>query len=304
MSLIRILKERLEAREQRFRAVEVFKVRSGSRKKLLKGACDDFARYREAVRGMFFAALPHMKDRGFTSSDTTIIVLASNYGLCGKFNRNISEKFRKSDDMLRNVKSVIRVGRRCRISNHKIISTLSFPDMVTEGKGYDPIGEKIAFFEKHLTEILPVKGSKKLPNIVLIGNIIKDNKSQSEAIKLIPADEEQASDNRKPTRAKVGDMELLFPGLYLGPYDGGAENELFEYLIKQYVQTEIVYALLISELTENEERFRTTTETSQRIEEDIKALRLQILKTRQADITRELVDTISGAMAFRKARER
>ena len=77
-----------------------------------------------------------------------------------------------------------------------------------------------------------------------------------------------------------------------------APEQLFRNLMPQYVTTQIFHALLESAAAEHAARMTATDAASKNAEDLIDSLSLTMNRLRQAAITKEIIEIVSGAAAL------
>ena len=77
-----------------------------------------------------------------------------------------------------------------------------------------------------------------------------------------------------------------------------APEQLFRNLMPQYVSTQIFHALLESAAAEHAARMTATDAASKNAEDLIDSLSLTMNRLRQAAITKEIIEIVSGAAAL------
>jgi F-type H+-transporting ATPase subunit gamma len=210
-----------------------------------------------------------------------VIVLTSDKGLCGGFNTNIikaATQFIASKQTTRLVLGTI--GRKGR-------------DFFLR-RGYDPAIDRVNLFQ-HLKfddaqEIADVAAdlfvTGKIDAVYLIYNEFKSVMQQrllTEQLLPIAREQFDFEDDSAPHADYI--------------YEPSAEA-LFNSLLPSYVRVEVWRALLESAAAENAARMTAMDAATKNATDMIDSLTLYMNKVRQAAITREIIEVVSGAQAL------
>jgi F-type H+-transporting ATPase subunit gamma len=233
------------------------------------------------------AAHPLLQKRGMCIVE--VLVVTSDRGLCGAFNANI---LRKSMEVLREFESngtkvaVSVVGRKGR----DFLSRRPWPirqtwtgifDRLTYEHGVDIGGDVCEHFTKGTFDELYV-----------VYNEFKSAIQQRVIVeKLFPV----TPDFLFGQGDQVGGQEGL-GGAYLYEPD---EDELLRALLPKHFQTQVYRMLLESSAAEHGARMAAMDGATRNAGELIKKVTLYYNKTRQAAITKELMDIVGGAEALK-----
>lgn len=216
-----------------------------------------------------------------------VIVVSSNRGLCGGFNSNL---FRAVDRFMRNHE----VG-------HEQI------DVVTVGRkasGY--YSRQGANIVKDYTEII---GQVTYPRAKEVAELaIEDFTSKNyDAIYLAYNQFISAIAFETRIRALLPfNLEEVFGDEDFGELEGGGEyiyepgvNELLDTLLPAHIEVQILQALFESEASEHGSRMTAMENATNNATDMIASLTLQYNRARQAYITREIVEIVSGAESLK-----
>lgn len=219
---------------------------------------------------------PLLVPRGGNKSE--IVVVTSDKGLCGSFNSNV---LRQANSLLREQSdsqtSLTLIGKKGRDFFRRrkapirrefidLFRVLSYPAAADIGK-----------------EILKDYLEGEVDRITLIFNEFKSTLQQRVVVQpLLPISPEI------PTREDLTD--------YL--YEPSADQVIDE-LLKKYVEVRVYHALLESLVGEHASRMTAMDAATDNAEDMIVQLTLTFNKARQAAITKELIEVVSGADALK-----
>jgi len=223
---------------------------------------------------------------GTGKNDNYLVVpVSADRGLCGGFNSSINkETFRliKSLEDQNKKVQLLTIGKKSRdffnrIMKEKIIE--SFVDTNVSSTGYE-----IALKISNKLQELYFEGS--FDKSILIYNKFKSVISQEVTQQqLIPLDVSSKSDNKK-------ENEIIDNSIYI--YEPNEETILQDLLPKN-VSIQIFKVLLESDAGEQGARMAAMDNATRNAGEMIDSLTLKYNRTRQAFITKELIEIISGA---------
>ena len=208
------------------------------------------------------------------------VVLTSDRGLCGGFNSNIIKKAKSYFQKILNENK-----------NLKIITVGS--------KGYDQLKR---IYEKNIVENISFKDSKNVNYLDAekVGKIIIDNFYKNEfdvctifynrfknVITQIPQEQQiiplKASESKKDS--SVEDNYEFEP----------EEDEILSNLLPKNISTQIFKAMLENSASEQGSRMTAMDNATRNAGEMVDKLTIQYNRSRQAAITKELIEIISGA---------
>lgn len=222
-----------------------------------------------------------------------ILVLTSDKGLAGAFNTNV---LRKMAEYLRQLQGKdvqsIAVGRKgveaLRRRKWKLTGEYLNVSMHVEFRHAREISARIA--ELYTT--------REVDAVYAIYNEFKSViVQQLRIVKLLPLDPEsfahgEAEKKAGETGGKAEDAELLETVDYI--YEEPPE-EIFAHLVPRYLETEVFRILLESAAAEHAARMTAMDAATTNAGELITDLTLDMNKIRQASITKEIIEIISGA---------
>jgi len=208
------------------------------------------------------------------------IVLTADRGLCGGFNTNIVKKAKSFfDKIIAEGKSlkIINVGSKGydqlkRVYDNQIIEKISFKDSkVTNYLDAEIVGKKIIeLFEKNEFDICTIFYNQ-------FKNVITQIPQEQQIIPI---------ENQKKKEEKTSDNFYEFEP---------EENEILENLLPRNISTQIFKAILENAASEQGSRMTAMDNATRNAGEMIDGLTLKYNRTRQAFITKELIEIISGA---------
>jgi F-type H+-transporting ATPase subunit gamma len=210
------------------------------------------------------------------------VVLSSDRGLCGGFNTNICRKAKVYFEKILNEKKILKiivVGGKAndqlkRKYNQYIIDRITLKDekVVSFGKAQEITDKILNLFTRNEFDIC-----------TLFYNQFKSVISQiPQAQQLVPVSIEQKS-NEQPL---VNNSEYEYEP---------DENDILENLLPKNIATQIYAAFLENQASEQGSRMTAMDNATRNAGDLIAKLTINYNRTRQAVITKELIEIISGA---------
>ena len=210
-----------------------------------------------------------------------VLVLAGERGLAGAFNTNILKeavKFFKSKQGKKIV--VIPVGKKCRDAMRKagiefageyvnVLARVDFgvareiANLVTSLYAEDKVDAVYAVFSEFKNVIAP--------------NLVTE--------KLLPVEKIDAS-GESEAQAAAAQIDYIYEQ---------PEEQILDRLLPRYVETQVLRALLESSAAEHAARMTAMEAATKNAGDVIEALTLHMNKVRQAAITKEIIEIVSGA---------
>ncbi|TAK15515.1 MAG: ATP synthase F1 subunit gamma [Acidobacteria bacterium] len=231
------------------------------------------------------AAHPLLERRaGAATGNTLIIVVASDRGLCGSFNTNIAKAVA---GFLRENKgrtmALGLVGRKSR----DLLGRRGFPVRFEYVNLPKAIG--VADAEAIVAPAIEDFLAGKIDSVHLVYNEFKSVISQKVVMEqLLPmAPIETPSDAAQPAAGEATE--------YL--YEPSAER-IFDILLKRLVEAQVLRALVESNAAFYAAQMTAMDAATRNSAEMLSSLTLQMNKIRQAAITREIIEVVSGAQAL------
>jgi F-type H+-transporting ATPase subunit gamma len=217
-----------------------------------------------------------------------IVMLTSDRGLCGGFNANLirrAQRFMIEDASKYESVQFSTVGRRGRdwVKKRGLKARKDYPGFV--GKLRFPMAKEVA------DDLIAEYTQHNVDAVFLLYNRFKSAATQeitlSQLLPIVPAKEEKPK-----TEGKEG---------FITPehlYEPGRET-LLQHLIPKQLATQIWRALLESGASEHAARMTAMDAATKNASEKISSLSLEYNRARQAAITKELMEIVSGAEALK-----
>jgi F-type H+-transporting ATPase subunit gamma len=232
---------------------------------------------------------PLLDQRG--DEHLVIALVTSDKGLCGGFNTNLIKAAQQfiREHPGKNIE-VVTIGRKGRdFFRRRPIKTLREYINVT-ARTVDH--EDAAVIARELMEMFTAEGST-IDKVYLIYNEFKSVMSQTVTTRqLLPIGAETLSAAPAAGTRPTGEGEVLVDYIYEQP-----PAQIFGDLLPRYVETQFFYALLESVASEHGARMTAMDAASKNAGEVIETLTLNMNRVRQASITREIIEVVSGARA-------
>jgi len=219
------------------------------------------------------------------ASRTLVIVVTGDKGLCGSFNTNAIKAAASYVADNPDPCSLGLVGRKGR----EFFSR----------RGFDVLFDRVGLFQKLRFEDAEIIGqlaidafvSEQVDRVMLVYNEFKSMISQRVVVEqLLPITrgdvEGSAAENPQPGEAQID---------YI--YEPSAQ-EIFNRLLPRYVEVQVARALLESNAAFFAAQMTAMDTATKNSAEMISALTLYMNKVRQAAITREIIEVVSGAQAL------
>lgn len=239
---------------------------------------------REVMSSLIFSSEPRLthpfleKNNPLTGRLGFIIVTADR-GLCGAFNSNVLkitfEEFTKNNPTNR---TVVTVGKKARQAMQRIgQATLGdFEKMANSPKMLDTLGISKMVKEEYL------KG--KLDEVYIIYNHFYSTSTQKPIMqKLLPIE----PDACLVKKVDGGKTEYIFEG---------EKPRLLDQLLRRLINTNVYQAVLESAASEHSARMMAMHKASDSAKEIVGNLTLEYNKGRQAKITTQLLEIVSGSV--------
>jgi len=224
-----------------------------------------------------------------------VVVFTSDRGLCGAFNMNLiqrAERFLGEEKANADEIALSLIGRKGRDYFRKRKVTIRREYINFFGKVDYPLASRIG------QELVQAYSQKQVDGIYLLYGEFRSAIQQPVVLKKI-----------LPVTPKVPDGGEKPPALSAPPLEkGGAaieyiyepsEGEILEKLLPMYVEVQIYQALLESVASEYGARMTAMENATNNAAEMIEKLTLIYNKARQAAITKELIEIVSGAEALK-----
>jgi len=210
-----------------------------------------------------------------------VLVLAGERGLAGAFNTNIlreAAKFFRSRQGKKTV--VIPVGKKCRDALRKTGMEFAGEYVNVLARVDFGVAREIA------TLITSLYAEQKVDAVYAVfsefKNVIAPNLVTE---KLLPVEK---IEEKEETQAEVAASQIDY--IYEQPVE-----QILDRLLPRYVETQVLRTLLESSAAEHAARMTAMEAATQNAGDVIEALTLHMNKVRQAAITKEIIEIVSGA---------
>jgi len=210
-----------------------------------------------------------------TGDRTLYILVTSDKGLCGGFNANIIKAF--NSDFRPEVDQIISVGNKisAHLARREIVTEYSF---VNAFSNFD-----FSLAASVGSMAIDLYKKNKIDRVILIYNRFESALSQIVVREQLLPVELEATPSRKANLAHAKITAEPSPG------------ELFDSIFPRYVNYLIWRGLLESFASENAARMTTMDSATENATEMFSSFTLQINKARQAAITQEISEIVSGS---------
>jgi F-type H+-transporting ATPase subunit gamma len=220
-----------------------------------------------------------------------IALVTADKGLCGGFNTNLikaAQQFiRKHPDKKVDIVTIGRKGRD--FFRRRPVTILSeYINVTARAVNH----EDAAVIGRELMQMFTAEDST-IDKVFLIYNEFKSVMSQNVTTRqLLPIGTEALGAEPGVETPQAGEGEVLIDYIYEQP-----PAQIFGDLLPRYVETQLFYALLESVASEHGARMTAMDSASKNAGEVIETLTLNMNRVRQASITREIIEVVSGARA-------
>jgi F-type H+-transporting ATPase subunit gamma len=210
-----------------------------------------------------------------------VVVLTGERGLAGAFNSNI---LRKASDFLRSKKgkkvSLIPVGKKGRdvfrkAGFHVPAEYVNVLARVNFGTARDIASVVTDLYAKEEVDAVYIVFSEF--KTVMTPNLVLE--------KLLPV-EAMRADEETPSEQASAQVDYIYEQ---------PKEELLDRLLPRYIETQILRAMLESSAAEHAARMTAMESATKNAGDVIEALTLHMNKVRQAAITKEIIEIVSGA---------
>ncbi|HEY4425414.1 MAG TPA: ATP synthase F1 subunit gamma [Pyrinomonadaceae bacterium] len=217
-----------------------------------------------------------------------LVLITADKGLCGAFNTNLTKAaqafMRKNADKQIEIMAIGRKGRDFFRNRH---ATISSEYIGLTGKGRVEFSEALEVARALIKQYTEDTGIDK---VYIIYNEFKSVLSQRVVLEqLLPV----ARAKQDEPEAKSQQPVTLIDYIYEQP-----PAEMFGELLPRLVETQIFRALLESIASEQGARMTAMDSASKNASELIESLTLNMNRIRQAAITNEIIEVVSGAAAL------
>jgi len=229
------------------------------------------------------ADLPEILTGRENSKISLLIINSSDRGLCGGFNSNLFRNAKKwISDQQGQGKSVkiMTVGKKASSFYKK-----TDLDIVASFEDLNSNDRQLQVSEEIKNKIMELFESNEIDEVSILFNKFVSAISQEPTYQsLIPLSNEETSEDESEVNNSVFEFEP-------------DKNELLEYLVPRNFLTQIYRSVLESSASEHAARMTSMDNATRNAGDMIDRLTLTYNRTRQAFITKELIEIISGAEA-------
>jgi F-type H+-transporting ATPase subunit gamma len=217
-----------------------------------------------------------------------LVLITADKGLCGGFNTNLTKAaqafMRENADKQIEIMAIGRKGRDFFRNRH---ATISSEYIGVTGKGRVELSEALEVARAIVDQYTEDTGIDK---VYIVYNEFKSVLSQRVVLEqLLPV----ARPKQEEPEVKSQQPVTLIDYVYEQPPD-----EMFGQLLPRLIETQIFRALLESIASEQGARMTAMDSASKNASELIESLTLNMNRIRQAAITNEIIEVVSGAAAL------
>ena len=217
-----------------------------------------------------------------------LVLITADKGLCGAFNTNLTKAaqtfMRQNAD-----KSVeiMAIGRKGRDFFRNRRATITGEYIGLTGKGRVEFSEAL---EVARDVIKTYTEDTSIDKVFLVYNEFKSVLSQRVVLEqLLPVSRAKEEDPEAKSQQPVNLVDYIYEQ---------PPEEMFRYLLPRLIETQIFRALLESIASEQGARMTAMDSASKNAAELIESLTLNMNRVRQAAITNEIIEVVSGAAAL------
>ncbi|HYL99254.1 MAG TPA: ATP synthase F1 subunit gamma [Blastocatellia bacterium] len=246
-----------------------------------------FGRLAERASDYSHPLLDQRKDDNYL-----VVLITADKGLCGAFNTNLIKAAQQFVRDNPNKKTeLVTIGRKGRDFFRRRNFAIAKEYINVTARAFEH--SDAAAIAADIIELFSAEGSS-LDKVFLISNDFRSVLSQKVIIKqLLPISGEALSAPGKQD-SHSGGAKVLIDYIYEQP-----PAEIFGKLLPKYVETQIFHALLESVASEQGARMTAMDAASKNAGDVISNLTLNMNRVRQASITREIIEVVSGAQALK-----
>lgn len=215
-----------------------------------------------------------------------VALVTSDKGLCGAFNTNLikaAQKFMRENDG--KTFEMVTIGRKGRDFFRRRVDVVNEYTDVTKVALTHAGAAEIAH---ELMEKYTAEGST-VDRVFIIYNEFKSVMSQQVLIKQLLPISAEAFEGESDTKESEAQIDYI--------YEQPAADILGT-LLPRYVETQVFYALLESIASNHAAQMTAMDSASKNAGEVIDTLTLNMNRVRQASITREIIEVVSGAQSL------
>ena len=226
---------------------------------------------------------PLLEPRG--EDHLVLVLITADKGLCGAYNTNLIRAAQACLERHAGKRiELVCIGRKGRdfFRRHGVPIRAEYTG-VTARQVELPVARQIA----HALIADFLAPESEIDKVVLIYNEFKSAARQQLVVEPLLPIAEWPTDGERPSR------EVFIDYLYEQP-----PAEIFDHLLPRYVESEVYRALLEATASEHGARMMAMDAATKNAEEMIASLTLQMNRVRQATITKQIIEVVSGAAAL------
>ena len=217
-----------------------------------------------------------------------LVLVTADKGLCGAFNTNLTKAaqafMRENAEKTVEIMAIGRKGRDFFRNRH---ATISGEYIGLTGKGRVDFSEAL---EVARDIIKTYTADTSIDKVFLIYNEFKSVLSQRVVLEqLLPVSRVKEEEPEAKSQQPVSLVDYIYEQ---------PPEEMFGYLLPRLIETQIFLALLESIASEQGARMTAMDSASKNASELIESLTLNMNRIRQAAITNEIIEVVSGAAAL------
>jgi F-type H+-transporting ATPase subunit gamma len=288
MANVKDLKKRIRSTKQTFKITKAMKLISASKMARAQEAIANARPYSEElertvkVLSTLLANYTHMYFKPNESQKVLVLVLSSNKGLCGGYNYQLAKKVIELD------KKIGKENSKFYFSGRKVKEIVS--KKVNVGKVFETVKSEpnISEIEDMTQEVMMQFMTGEVGEVYIVYNKFVSALQYDPTIrKILPMT------LRDEEREKI---KTDFPFNF--KYDVSPET-LLDQIIPDSLRSNVLTSFMDASTSEHAARMSAMDSASKNCSKVIKQLTLVMNKIRQADITTELIEVVSGAEALR-----
>jgi F-type H+-transporting ATPase subunit gamma len=221
-----------------------------------------------------------------------VALVTADKGLCGGFNTNLIKAAQQfiREHSGKNVE-LVTIGRKGRDSFRRRPTKIIGEYINVTARAVDH--QDAAAIARDLMDMFTAEDST-IDKVFLIYNEFKSVLSQRVTVRqLLPVGAEALETQAPSETRQTAEGTTIVDYLYEQP-----PAQIFGDLLPRYVETQMFYALLESIASEHGARMTAMDSASKNAGEVIETLTLNMNRVRQASITREIIEVVSGAQAL------
>ena len=217
-----------------------------------------------------------------------LVLVTADKGLCGAFNTNLTKAAQQfMRDNTDKTIEIVAIGRKGRDFFRNRHATISGEYLGLTGKGRVEFSEAL---EVARSIIKQYTDDQEIDKVFLIYNEFKSVLSQRVVLEqLLPVSRAKEEEPEAKSQQAVNLVDYIYEQ---------PPEEMFSRLLPRLVETQIFRALLESIASEQGARMTAMDSASKNASELIDSLTLNMNRVRQAAITNEIIEVVSGAAAL------